>query len=56
MKLHPPALHRCAQDHLPIGAVLKLKHFYVEAFGDAHPPQPPAPGDPPQAIQDFEGL
>ncbi|PNW83120.1 hypothetical protein CHLRE_06g307400v5 [Chlamydomonas reinhardtii] len=43
-------------DHLPIGAVLKLKHFYVEAFGDAHPPQPPAPGDPPQAIQDFEGL
>ncbi|KAG2426336.1 hypothetical protein HXX76_013093 [Chlamydomonas incerta] len=43
-------------DHLPIGAVLKLKHFYVEPFGDAHPPTPPAPGDPPQAAQDFEGL
>ncbi|GLC33494.1 hypothetical protein PLESTB_000081100 [Pleodorina starrii] len=40
-------------DHLPIGAVLRMKHFYVPPFGDAHPPPPPAAGAQPDAVQEY---
>ncbi|EFJ47404.1 hypothetical protein VOLCADRAFT_92068 [Volvox carteri f. nagariensis] len=40
-------------DHLPIGAVLRLKHFYVPPYGDAHPPLPPPSGAQPDATQEY---
>lgn len=39
-------------DHLPIGALLRLKHFYVPPYGDVHAPAPPEPGAGPVAVQD----
>ncbi|KXZ54570.1 hypothetical protein GPECTOR_4g635 [Gonium pectorale] len=39
-------------DHLPIGAVLRLKHFYVPPYGDVHPPPAPPEGAPPSVEQD----
>ncbi|KAG2490743.1 hypothetical protein HYH03_010898 [Edaphochlamys debaryana] len=43
-------------DHLPIGALLRCKHFYADPeFGDTHPPPPldPAVTQVPAAVQDF---
>ncbi|GLI60021.1 hypothetical protein VaNZ11_002085 [Volvox africanus] len=45
--------HHYPSDHLPIGAVLRLRHFYVPPFGDAHPPPAPPLGAQPDAAQDY---